>query len=68
MKFCEICDDTAIYCEGHRLPMKRCTNFCPPEFTGRWIDWHRGHGCDKDDGKPRTPEGEHEIAGIMGTR
>lgn len=38
-----------------------CTNNSPPWFTGRWRDWHRGHGCDKDDGKPRTPEGEAEI-------
>ena len=38
-----------------------CTNFVPPWFTGRWRDWHRGHGCDKDDGRSRTPEGKAEI-------
>jgi hypothetical protein len=40
---------------------KRCTQYSPPWFTGRWRDWHRGHGCEKDDGKPRTPEGALEI-------
>ncbi len=39
----------------------RCTNNSPPWFTGRWRDWHRGHGCDKDDGQPRTVEGALEI-------
>ena len=39
----------------------RCTNDSPPWFTGRWRDWHRGHGCDKDDGQPRTLEGALEI-------
>lgn len=38
-----------------------CSNMSPAWFTGRWRDWHRGHGCDKDDGKPRTPEGQAEI-------
>jgi hypothetical protein len=42
-------------------PTRLCTNFSPPWFTGRWTDWHRGHGCDRDDGKPRTPEGDAEI-------
>lgn len=31
-----------------------CTNYAPAGFTGHWREWHRGHGCDKDDGKPRT--------------
>lgn len=39
-----------------------CIDFSPPWFVGRWRDWHRGHGCDKDDGKPRTAEGAAEIA------
>lgn len=39
-----------------------CTNFSPPWFRGRWRDWHRGHACDKDDGRPRTLEGATEIA------
>jgi hypothetical protein len=43
-------------------PRPTCANMSPPWFAGRWLDWHRGHGCDKDDGKPRTPEGEAEIA------
>jgi len=42
-------------------PGGSCANNSPPWFTGRWRDWHRGHGCDKDDGKPRTDEGEAEI-------
>lgn len=40
---------------------QQCDNFAPAWFTGRWRDWHRGHGCDKDDGRPRTPEGQAEI-------
>lgn len=43
-------------------PRPPCTNMSPPGFTGRWQDWHRGHGCDKDDGKPSTPDGAAEIA------
>ena len=39
-----------------------CLNNSPSWFTGRWRDWHRGHGCDKDDGEPRTAEAEREIA------
>lgn len=31
-----------------------CANTSPRWFTGHWRDWHRGHGCDKDDGKPRS--------------
>lgn len=38
-----------------------CTNNTPGWFAGHWRDWHRGHGCDKDDGKPRTPEAASEI-------
>lgn len=38
-----------------------CLNNSPPWFSGRWRDWHRGHGCDKDDGRPRTAEGAIEI-------
>jgi hypothetical protein len=45
-----------------RKPLPACTNNTPQGFTGHWRDWHRGHGCDKDDGKPRTPEGAAEIA------
>lgn len=41
--------------------MTPCSDNSPPWFTGRWRDWHRGHGCDQDDGKPRTPEGKAEI-------
>lgn len=38
-----------------------CMDNSPEWFTGRWRDWHRGHACDKDDGKPRTAEGAAEI-------
>jgi hypothetical protein len=38
-----------------------CENNAPSWFTGHWRDWHRGHGCDKDDGRPRTAEGQREI-------
>jgi len=40
---------------------KSCRNWSPPWFTGRWRDWHRGHGCELDDGKSCTPEGLLEI-------
>lgn len=33
---------------------KKCEEFCPPEWTGHWRDWHRGHGCHLDPGE--TPE------------
>jgi hypothetical protein len=33
----------------------------PPWFTGRWRDWHRGHGCHLDDGKSRSEEALEEI-------
>lgn len=42
-------------------PRPRCANYSPPWYTGRWRDWHRGHGCDKDDGDPRSAEGAAEI-------
>ncbi len=38
----------------------------PRWFTGRWIDWHRGHGCDKDDENPRAIEGTAEIDTVRG--
>ena len=41
---------------------KTCTNNTPRGFVGHWREWHRGHGCDKDDGKPRSAEARHEIA------
>ncbi len=44
--------------------MKSCTNHSPPDFVGHWRDWHRGHGCDKDDGKPRSAAAKIEIVQI----
>ena len=41
---------------------KHCTDETPPWFTGRWRDWHRGHGCDRDDGTPRSEDAKIEIA------
>ena len=41
---------------------KPCTNNTPPWFTGHWRDWHRGHGCNQDDGKPRSSEAVTEAA------
>lgn len=41
---------------------KSCSNSTPPWFTGRWKDWHRGHGCGQDDGKPRSDAAITEIA------
>jgi len=39
-----------------------CTNNTPPGFVGHWREWHRGHGCDRDDGKPRSDAAKTEIA------
>ena len=38
-----------------------CTNQTPRWFTGHWREWHRGHGCDIDDGKPRSSDAVAEI-------
>lgn len=43
---------------------KSCTDHTPPSFVGHWREWHRGHGCDKDDGKPRSAAATTEIAQI----
>jgi hypothetical protein len=40
---------------------KTCDNRTPPWFVGHWRDWHRGHGCDQDDGKPRSEAAKTEI-------
>ena len=34
----------------------RCEHFCPPEWTGHWRDWHRGHGCHLDPGHLATAQ------------
>jgi hypothetical protein len=39
-----------------------CTNGTPAWFTGHWRDWHRGHGCDRDDGKTRSEDAMTEVA------
>lgn len=31
--------------------MAECDNMAPASFVGHWRDWHRGHGCNLDDGK-----------------
>ena len=38
-----------------------CTDHTPSWFVGHWREWHRGHGCDKDDGKPRSDVAVTEI-------
>lgn len=43
-------------------PPETCSLDTPPWFVGRWRDWHRSHGCDKDDGRPRSAEAITEIA------
>jgi hypothetical protein len=40
---------------------KPCTNNTPPWFVGHCREWHRGHGCDRDDGKPRSEDAKIEI-------
>lgn len=39
-----------------------CTDHTPSWFVGHWRDWHRGHGCARDDGKPRSDDAKTEIA------
>jgi hypothetical protein len=56
--------DVLMELRVHAGEVPRCTDYSPPGFTGRWRDWHRGHGCDRDDGKPRSPEGAAEIAAL----
>jgi len=43
---------------------RSCTDHTPPSFVGHWREWHRGHGCDKDDGKPRSDAATTEIVQI----
>lgn len=43
-------------------PAKSCSKGTPSWFTSHWRDWHRGHGCDKDDGVPRSEAAIAEIA------
>jgi hypothetical protein len=38
-----------------------CTDLSPAWFVGHWRDWHRGHGCDSDDGKQRSAAAQAEI-------
>jgi hypothetical protein len=41
---------------------QHCSSGTPSWFTGHWRDWHRGHGCDRDDGKPRSEAAVAEVA------
>lgn len=43
-------------------PARDCSEHTPPWFVGHWRDWHRGHGCAKDDGMPRSENAIVEIA------
>jgi hypothetical protein len=40
---------------------KSCTDHTPSWFVGHWRDWHRGHGCDQDDGRPRSEAAKIEV-------
>lgn len=53
--------NTVLIIEEPKREAPECSNMSPPWFKGRWRDWHRGHGCNKDDGKARTAEGHAEI-------
>jgi hypothetical protein len=41
---------------------KTCPSGTPSWFTGHWKDWHRGHSCAQDDGKPRSDAAIAEVA------
>lgn len=53
--------ETLVQYARTRHPSTSCTDYAPRGFSGHWRDWHRGHGCDKDDARPRTPLGDAEI-------
>ena len=38
-----------------------CTDHSPSWFVGHWREWHRGHGCNRDDGHPRSDQAKTEI-------
>lgn len=44
------------------MTAKPCAENTPPWFTSHWRDWHRGHGCDRDDGRSRSEDAVVEIA------
>ena len=41
--------------------MSACSNPTPSWFVGHWREWHRGHGCEQDDGKPRSDAAKTEV-------
>ena len=41
---------------------RSCADHTPSWFVGHWRDWHRGHGCDQDDGSSRSDVAVTEIA------
>lgn len=43
-------------------PPETCLHDTPRWFTSHWRDWHRGHGCVKDDGQPRSEAAIAEIS------
>lgn len=45
-----------------QVPPAQCPESTPRWFTGHWREWHRGHGCSQDDGKPRANVAISEIA------
>lgn len=54
-------DSVDLVTDEASLP-KPCAELAPSWFTGYWRDWHRGHGCDRDDGRPRSEDARAEIA------
>lgn len=39
----------------HRQTKRQCPEGTPRGFAGHWKEWHRGHGCNRDDGRSRSP-------------
>jgi hypothetical protein len=33
-----------------------CSNYEPAGWYTHWREWHRGHGCERDDGQPPPPD------------
>ena len=44
------------------MDLHRCEHTSPPEWTGHWRDWHRGHGCHLDPDKTKGPLPQNNYA------
>jgi hypothetical protein len=52
------------FCRRKLSRHRPCHNYSPAGFAGHWREWHRGHGCHLDDGKPRSAHARAELAAL----